>query len=168
MKLLNVKLTFLVEKSLCYWFSQHFSAHTPASSLVKFQRGLVDWLKKQPCDKTVTEFFCKSGKPVIAPCSLRTSQKVKGRSLGGHRVQMCTEVLWLAEKLLILQCRVLVFILLCRSLAVCSLCRYSPLFLLAQQKVLHRSGGTTGYSCHHIGPNLPVWQRMQEKKRKGF
>lgn len=41
--------------------------------------------------------------------------------------------------------------------------RCSPHSQPAQQTLPHKSGGTTGYSCHHTGPSLPV-RKTQKKK----
>lgn len=41
--------------------------------------------------------------------------------------------------------------------------RCSPHSQPAQQTLPHKSGGTTGYSCHHTGPSLPA--RKTQKKQ---
>lgn len=95
MKLFNVKSTFFF--FLSFWLKNPcavgscdtFLLVRKSSGLAKVLEKLVERLKSTAARKLITGcflcfVFCKSGKPVIAPWSLKSGEKVKVGEEGSH------------------------------------------------------------------------------------
>lgn len=91
----QIVILFLVEKSLRCWNILLFC--TSASSLGKLQKGLVDWLKNQPCEEKQWQKSFVTLEEIKTVNSTRFTKFIKGKpegkggeATGAHRVQVCT------------------------------------------------------------------------------